>query len=496
MRSGHGKAAAVVGGAAACLLVAGTASAQVVALQPVATGLARPLFLTQVENDPGRLFIVEQRSGTTGRVRVVRNGTLQATPFVSITSVNTGSEQGLLGLAFHPNFLSNGWLYVSYTNAASGSVIERIRVSNPAIDNPTIAERQVLLTRARTAGNHNGGWIGIGPDGFLYIAFGDSGGSNDPGNSGQTLTDLRGKMLRIDVDGADNIPGNDDDDGVAGSSSAPQYTNPASNPFFGPTAGLDEIWAWGLRNPWRNSFDKLTGDLWIADVGQDLREEVNFQAAGAAGGQNYGWRVKEGTNVTGLGGGVGPFIEPVLEYDHLSNIPPVNLTGCSITGGFVYRGCAMPWLVGKYIFGDFCGGWIGAFDPATGQVQILAPVVGSLGSFGQDAQGELYVMSTSSGGAVQRLVPQALVDCNSNARADSCDIALGSSLDVNNNQVPDECDGCIADIDGQPGLDLGDFFFFLNCFDTNDVCADIDNVNGVDLADFFLFLNLFDAQCP
>lgn len=473
--------------AAAAGLAATAAQAQVGTVDLVTSGLSRPLYLVQPRGEAQRLFIVEQRSSTTGRVRVYKNGALLTTPFFTISPVTTGSEQGLLGLAFHPDFLTNGWVFVNYTNNAGDTIIERLRVSNPAADVATIAERQRVLFLDQPFSNHNGGWIDFGPDGFLYIAVGDGGSGNDPNNAGQTASTLFGKMLRIDVDGPDNVMGTTDDDGFPADNNR-LYTIPPSNPWTGANPGADEVWAWGLRNHWRNAFDTATGDLWIADVGQNAREEVNFQPASSAGGENYGWRPREGFLNTGLGGGTGPFVDPVFDYDHSSSIPPVNLTGCSITGGYVYRGCQIPSLVGKYLFADYCQGWVSAYDPVTGASTQILTGQGNILSFGQDNAGELYILT--QGGAVRRIVPSSITDCNNNARQDACDIAAGTSTDINNDGQPDECE-CIADIDGNPGLDLGDFFFFFGCYDADLPCADIDGVPGVDLGDFFVFFQSY-----
>jgi glucose/arabinose dehydrogenase len=481
------------------------AMAQSVALEAVASSLPRPLFLTQPQGD-ARLFIVEQRgtggSTTTGGIRVVKNGALLATPYITIGPVRTGSEQGLLGLAFDPNFATNGWFWVNYTRNSDGAtVIERIRVSSPGADVAAVAERQIVLTVAQPFANHNGGWIAFGPDGFLYISMGDGGSGNDPGNRSQDNNNLLGKMLRLDVNGADNITGNTDDDGFTADANR-LYTIPAGNAFPGGVGGLAEIFYTGLRNPWRSAFDRQTGDLWIADVGQNVWEEVNFAAAPLTPGVNFGWRPFEGFVSTNLGGGNGgPYTPPLFTYIHSGTATaPTNRTGCSITGGYVYRGCLNPTLRGKYIFADYCQGWIQAYDPATGTSADVLTGVGNITSFGEDNSGELYVItaSGSSGvGSVRRLIPSAsgLVDCNSNARQDACDIALGFSQDLNNNGIPDECGPCIADVDGEPGVDFGDFLAFFNCYDQELPCANINGLDGVEFGDFLTFFNAYDSGC-
>jgi glucose/arabinose dehydrogenase len=462
----------------------------------ISSGLSRPLAVVQPEGD-ARLFIVEQRSSTTGRIRVYKNGAMLTTPYLSISPVSTGNEQGLLGLAFHPDFRTNGWLYVNYTNAAGTTVIQRIRVADPNADVASIAEQQTILTQTQPFSNHNGGWLEFGPDGYLYIALGDGGSGGDPGNRAQNRASWLGKLLRLDVDGVDNVPGNADDDEFPADAGR-LYAVPPSNPYVGNTAGyLPEIWAFGLRNPWRNSFDRETGELWIADVGQGEWEEVNRQPASSAGGENYGWNVREGLfPYSAPGPGFPPYVDPLFNYNHSNAATlPVQRLGCSVTGGFVYRGCAIPELRGYYLFGDLCQGWIGAYKPSDGSVEILPFTISALVSFGEDNDGELYVVSQASTARVYKLVPKNLTDCNANGKADACDIATGASLDLNNNAIPDECEPCIADIDGTPGLDLADFFYFFNCFDQSQACADLDGNPGVDLGDLFVFLNVFDQGC-
>jgi hypothetical protein len=395
--------ALVVGG------VAPSASAQTVTTTTIASGLGRPLYAISPPNDP-RLFIVEQRVGTTstGRIQIYKNGALLAVPFFSIGGLTTGDEQGLLGLAFHPNFAANRRFYINYTDSTGTTNIVEYQASAANADVADATTARTILTYAQPFTNHNGGWMDFGPDGFLYIAAGDGGSANDPGARAQALTNgsntqFLGKILRIDVDG-DDFPTN----------SGRNYAVPSSNPFWTtsspPNAG-SEIWAYGVRNPWRCSFDKVTGDLWIADVGQDNREEVNFQPAGAAGGRNYGWRCREGFRCTGLSGCTCPnagYTDPLFDYDHITPIAPVNATGCSITGGFVYRGCRLPWLRGLYLFGDYCGGIVYAYNRDTGVVSTVVSAGSGLTSFGQDNDGELYVIlrgsnTTGVTGSVRRL---------------------------------------------------------------------------------------------
>ncbi len=436
-------------GLAALSACAPLAQSQAIRTQRVAFGLTRPIFVTHARGDYARIFIIEKQ----GRIRILRNGAIVATPFLNIDPLVGGgqtnqSEQGLLGLAFHPQYSSNGYFFVNYTDNGGNTIVARYRVSaDPDVADP--ASAFTILTVAQPFANHNGGWMDFGPDGHLYIALGDGGDANDPGNRAQTISNqLLGKMLRIDVDGADNVPGNGDDDAFP-ADALRNYAIPANNPFVGAT-GDDEIWCYGLRNPWRCSFDRLTGDLWIADVGQDLIEEVNFQPASSAGGENYGWRCMEGLQCTGLSGctcNAASLTMPVYTYPHPD--------GFAVTGGYVYRGCAIPGLQGTYFFADYVTSRIwsfryvgGAVTQFTERTAELAPggglILGAIGSFGEDAYGELYICDQNS--EVYKILPvAAIVDCNTNAIADACDIASGASPDVNNNGVPDECE-CVADL--------------------------------------------------
>jgi glucose/arabinose dehydrogenase len=338
-------------------------------LQPVASGFSSPLGIENAADGSDRLFVLQQG----GQIRIISGGSVLPMPFLDITSlVSTGSERGLLGLAFHPNYVTNGFIYVNYTRAGDGAtVIARYNrsASNPNQVDPTSA--RVLLTVAQPFANHNGGQLRFGPDGYLYIGLGDGGSGNDPGNRAQNLTTLLGKMLRIDVD------------------AAPLYGIPAGNPF------QNEIWALGLRNPWRFSFDRVNGDLFIADVGQNAWEEINFQAVGTGAGANYGWRVMEGAHCTGLGGGAPcfdpSFTRPILEYGHAE--------GCSITGGYRYRSGAYPVLTGRFVYGDFCSGRIwGATQGAAGWTTTPLLIAGfNISTFGEDETGEIYVAAYNTG---------------------------------------------------------------------------------------------------
>jgi glucose/arabinose dehydrogenase len=316
-----------------CVVLLTTISfAQTIGLQTFATGFSNPVAI--VNAGDSRLFVVQRG----GAIRILNaNGTINATNFLTLTSstIVSGGERGLLGLAFHPNYATNGYFYVNYTRASDGAtVIARYNVSaNPDVADASSA--QVLLTIAQPFSNHNGGSLVFGPDGYLYIGMGDGGSGGDPDNYGQNINSLLGKMLRIDVD------------------SGSPYAIPAGNPYAGATPGADEIWAVGMRNPWKFSFDKQTGDLWIADVGQNAREEIN-KAASTAAGLNYGWRCYEANipyNTNGCQSASNYFM-PVANY-------ALGNGYCSITGGYVYRGSTYPNMVGKYFFSDYCSNRIG-----------------------------------------------------------------------------------------------------------------------------------------
>lgn len=355
----------------------------------VASGLAYPVFVTHAPGDYARLFILEQR----GKIRLLKNGQLLPTPFLDIsTLVSQGSEQGLLGLAFHPNYTTNRTFYINYTNILGDTVIARFTASDA---NPDQAETpgDTILTVDQPYSNHNGGWLGFGPDGYLYIALGDGGDQADPQDRGQSISgELLGNILRVHV-GGDDFPADDLRD----------YAIPLDNPFVGQI-GEDEIWAFGLRNPWRPTFDRLTGDFWIADVGERDWEEINFQPASSPGGQNYGWNCQEGLHCTTFGGcncnTLGSVL-PIHEYAH-----GPNFQNCSITGGEVYRGCEIPDLAGTYFFADYCSGklWSLVYNGSTSSIVDrtleLAPpspfAISNVSSFGTDAAGEIYICDRAS----------------------------------------------------------------------------------------------------
>ena len=361
----------------------------VVGLETVVSGLNRPLFATHAGDGTGRIFVVEQP----GTIRIVQDGVLQPTAFLDIQDrVNDGaSEQGLLGLAFPPNFSETGWFFVDYTDSQGATNVARFQVvdQQPDVADPT--SEMTVLQIDQPAGNHNGGMLLFGPDGYLWIGTGDGGASNDRFGNGQNPDTLLGKMLRIDVLSDPSQP----------------YTIPADNPWVNQDWNdidvRDEIWAVGLRNPWRYSFDRATGDLWIGDVGQNQYEEVNYVDAAtvqsaAVQPLNFGWPIMEATHCFGSTDCDGAGLEiPVAEYDHSGN--------CSVTGGYVYRGQQFSGLNGVYFYGDYCSGIIWALtpDPAGGWKSDTALRTGlSLSSFGEDEQGELYV--TDRNGTLSRLV--------------------------------------------------------------------------------------------
>ncbi len=346
----------------------------VVTLQRLPGDLFSPVAITHAGDS--RLFITQQ-IGTV----VIWDGTrMLSTPFLDIRNlVSSGGERGLLSVAFHPQYATNGFFFVNYTNTNGNTVIARYHVSaDPNRADPASA-RQILFIEQPFA-NHNGGQLQFGPDGYLYIGMGDGGSGGDPGNRAQSLSTLLGKMLRIDVD-------------------SDTYRSPVTNPFMNNTAARPEIWAYGMRNPWRFSFDRATGDLWIADVGQGDWEEIDFQPRASIGGENYGWRRMEGTHCFNPPSNcdTGNLVLPVIEYDHSNG-------ACSVTGGYVYRGAAFPRLQGMYIYGDYCNGkiWGAMRTGSTVTVRELLDTQFLISTFGEDVNGELYVGNHS--GSVFRVV--------------------------------------------------------------------------------------------
>ncbi|MBK8232163.1 MAG: PQQ-dependent sugar dehydrogenase [Candidatus Eisenbacteria bacterium] len=359
----------------------------------VASALNRPIYVTAPAGDD-RLFIVEQR----GVIKILKNGTVLATPFLDIDSlipaISGNDERGLLGLAFHPDYATNGYFWVYYTSNAGQQVVARYTRSGGNPDQADAASALIYLTMADPFSNHNGGCIQFGQDGYLYIGTGDGGSAGDPGNRAQNKLDLLGKMLRIDVN-------------------THPYSIPPSNPFVGNPAYSQEIWSLGLRNPWRWSFDRETGDMLVADVGQNEWEEIDFEPANT-GGRNYGWRLTEGNHCynpsSNCDDGDPVLTYPIYEFSHS--------VGCSITGGYVYRGAALPEFQGIYFFSDFCTPSIWTFryeggnlTEFTDRTTELAPggglSIGSIGSYGEDGFGELYICDrgTGSNGEVFKIIP-------------------------------------------------------------------------------------------
>ncbi len=440
--------------AAACILaMSGSALAQELTTTRVLNGLSLALYVTHSPNDPDRIYIVRQR----GIINVYNLQTEQLGVFLDLTGTvsTSGNERGLFTLAFHPDFENNSLFYVNYTRQSGGNHPTVIAQFN-AIDADTADESSALqiLTFAQDFSNHNGGWCGFGPDGFLYIATGDGGSGNDPNQRAQNLNVFLGKMHRIDVDGDDfpNEPGRN-------------YAIPADNPFVGEPNVREEIWAYGLRNPWRPSFERNTGNLYIGDVGQDAREEIDWQSGLSVGGENYGWRCYEGTRLNRTTGDCDPLPDPVVfpihEYSHTGGV-------CSVTGGYSYQGGAIPGLEGTYFFADVCNNqiWSLRYDgnevtEFTNRTAELVPDVGFINgvvSFGEDFNGEMYIVGGSEVFRIERL-------------------------------------RCPADFNDDGVLDADDFFFFLDLFVDGDERADITGNGVIDANDFFAFLDLFVEGC-
>ncbi len=364
---------------ATCAVVSGQPN---LVLQRLAAGLRNPVDVQAPPGDRARLFVVEQA----GRIRGLRDGALREPPFLDLAArISAGGERGLLGLAFHPGYASNRRFFVNYTDPAGDTVIAEFRTSA----DPDLADAQserVLLRVDQPFSNHNGGGLAFGPDGKLYLGLGDGGSGGDPLGNGQSLDTLLGKLLRIDVDAG-----------------AP-YALPSDNPFANRPGARGEIWAFGLRNPWRFAFDRLTGDLYVGDVGQGRREEIDVGLATRRGGENYGWNVSEGNLCFAPSSGCDTRGQtlPVLEYDHSQ--------GCSVTGGVVYRGCRMPGLQGTYFYGDFCTGFVRSFRLEAGRAVDARDWTAGLGgglsqvsAFGVDADGEVLVLDYD--GELYRLAP-------------------------------------------------------------------------------------------
>ncbi len=466
--------AAAIVGAACTMLAPQTASAQSLGLEFVVGGISRAVDMAQAPGDFDRLYVAEKR----GRIRVIDGGVIQPLSFLDITTrVGTSNqlfdEQGFLGMAFHPDYQNNGFIYVNYTNNAGNTVVERYTATSPLFT--PLTGSQIVMTINQPFNNHNGGWMDFGPDGYLYIGTGDGGARDDPFNNSQNTNTLLGNILRIDVDN-DDFP----------SDPNKNYAIPSTNPFAS-AAGADEIWAYGLRNPWRNDIDPANGNLITADVGQDVIEEINLQFASAPGagpgdagyegGKNYGWRCYEGNNLyitTGGCPGAGTLDFPKQTYNHG--------VGLSITGGMIYRGCAIPELDGTYFYADFLTqrAWSIKFDGAgnatdftvrTGEVH---PTNGAsrVSSFGRDNLGELYVVDHTLG-QVWRIVADNTAgftadDCDMNNEPDACEIAKNPALDANSNGILDVCEDaeCPCDWNADGSLNDQDFFDWANDFFT------------------------------
>ena len=375
-------------------LTSSAVTAQTLRSQRIATGFVQPTYLTAPPNDPTRLFVVEQG----GRIRLIKNGVVLATPFLDITtSVLSGGERGLLGLAFHPAYATNRRFYVYFTRRPDGAIVVNRYLRS--LNNPDRASAEtgqtVIVIPHPNFSNHNGGCLQFGPDGFLYFGTGDGGSGGDPNCNAQNGASLLGKLLRIDVD------------------SGSPYVVPPSNPFVGVPGFQPEIWAVGLRNPWRFSFDALTGDLYLGDVGQDTQEEIDFTPAGTGGGENYGWKIMEGTTCFSSASCTNPppcnsplFTDPIWTYNH------AGTNNCSVTGGYVYRGSRIAGLGGTYFFADFCSSQIWSFRVVGGVVQNFTnrtaeldppnATINSITSFGEDATGELYIVD--QGGEIFRIM--------------------------------------------------------------------------------------------
>ena len=444
-----------------CLSAHGQVGEPDLATELVAGNLSGALYLTHAPGDYNRLFVVVR----SGRIRIIEDGQTLTAPFLDIASqVNTSGERGMLGMAFHPDYQSNGLVYVRYNNSSGATVITRYQVSSSNPDVLNTASAQTVISSSNVNANHNGGWIEFGNDGMLYVSVGD----DDDFDNAQDITgNLHGKILRLDVNG-DDFPAD----------SNRNYRIPPGNPFVG-VSGDDEIWAYGLRNPFRCSIDQETGDLWIGDVGELEWEEVDFQPAGLAG-VNYGWDCREGAHCVPSQTCVctdPDLVDPIFEYSHGE--------GCAITGGRVYRGCAIPDLQGTYFVGDFCSANIWSFrfdgksttDLQQRHVQLDPP--GSLSidqivGFGEDAYGELYICDL--GGEIYKIVPAS------------------PPPDSNGNGIPDACEGGsppAGDINQDGSVDTDDLLAVINSWGpcAPPCAADTNQSGAVDTDDLLVVIN-------
>ena len=397
-----------VASAVLALVVSWPTSAQVdlekLTFVEVFRGLSNTTSITHAGDGSGRLFVTEQ----VGRVLIFDGESLLSTPFLDIRDrVRAGGERGLLSLAFHPGYSSNGYFFVNYTNLSSATVVSRFRVSSDS--NVADAGSETIFLQAdQPRRNHNGGQIHFGPDGYLYIAMGDGGGAGDPSNLGQDLSTVLGKMLRVDID--------------QGSTAVA----PASNPFLSTAGARPEIWSYGLRNPWRFSFDRLTGDMFIADVGQNAVEEISFQASDSKGGENYGWRLMEGSrcfNPAAKCNSNDSLVLPILEYANAG-----GNCGGSVTGGYRYRGARHPQLSGTYFFADYCTGDFFAGYEKDGAWTRLGPreTAISFRTFGEDEGGEIYFADS---GVVYRIdAPSPTPQISQGRVVNTASLQVGSGL--------------------------------------------------------------------
>lgn len=452
---------AVVASAAVCA----ASSGQALSTELVASDLTPVVYVTHAPGDFDRIFVVE----LFGQITVLDRNTGAKLGVFLEQEVSTNGERGLLGLAFHPDYANNGLFYINYTDLLGDTVVAEFAVSDedPNVADP--ASRRQILFVDQPASNHNGGWIGFGPnDGYLYVAMGDGGISTNA----QNLNSVLGAILRLDVDG-DDYPA---DDGR-------NYAIPSDNPFVGGAA--EEIWAYGLRNPFRCSFDSATGDFYMGDVGNFAREEVNFQPADSMGGENYGWRCYEASlpfQMTGCAD-KSTMTFPVHEY-------PRSM-GCSVISGEVYRGCAIPELDGTYFFGDYCSSRAWSFEIVDGAATNLVERTAEFGAatgggtglagFGRDAYGEIYISRLD--GEVHRIVPAGgIADKNGNGIADACETSGGCN------------DADLAEPFG--ALDIADVVEFLRAFGMGLPTADLAAPFGAyDIADVVEFLRQFGGGC-
>jgi glucose/arabinose dehydrogenase len=444
--------------AALLMLAAATAHAgretETLSLELVTDAIQKPMYVVSPPRDPARLLVVQQRIGTEGAIWLVKNGALQPAPFLTIQNVSVMYSGGVACVAFDPEYPTRPYVYVVW-KAANGDVhVSRFTVDASG-DAASPASELPILRIEHPNPVHNGGWLGFGPDGMLYVSSGDGGPQGDTDGNAQNTSRLLGKMLRLDVR-TDDFPLDPNRN----------YAIPPDNPFVA-TGAREEIWAFGLREPWRASFDRGTGDFYIGDVGQDSAEEINFEPAGHPGGSNYGWRCLEGflQHADGPECSGASFVDPVHAYERAQD----DLNRC-VVGGYVYRGREVSRLIGHYLYGDHWSGRIWSFrmvggvsvdhreyqfvDAATG---AAIDVSSDLSSFGEDACGELYV-TTHVDPAVYRIVSgHGRVDCNANGIADRCEVAIGFTPDANGNGVPDDCDPqCAGDLDGDGRAGFGD----------------------------------------